>query len=69
MRLRTAVLKDRVCRAFCAVAFAPSKRGTQDSNLESPVLETDDHGLHETGACQRSRQDRRAPRSPRGLPN
>ena len=32
--------KTRACRAFCAVAFAPSKRGTQDSNLESPVLET-----------------------------
>ncbi len=30
--------------------LGPTKRGTQDSNLESPVLETDDHGLHETGA-------------------
>ena len=27
-----------------------TERGTQDSNLESPVLETGDTGLHETGA-------------------
>ena len=31
-------------------AAVSGERGTQDSNLESPVLETDDTGLDETGA-------------------
>jgi len=30
----------RVCSAFTYTGFALSERGTQDSNLESSVLET-----------------------------
>ena len=42
--------ESRSCRAFPGSLLSQTKRGTQGSNLESPVLETDDHGLHETGA-------------------
>jgi len=37
---------------FSRATSSSDQRGTQDSNLESPVLETDDTGLNETGASE-----------------
>jgi len=41
-------------QGFPSSLLSRTKRGTQDSNLESPVLETDDTGLGETGAFPRA---------------
>ena len=42
-------LRKSPVQGFRGSLLGPTERGTQDSNLESPVLETDAHGLHETG--------------------